>query len=103
MGIPAYLQPDLEADLVLPSTPAGRVNYQVVDKTSLLRYGHALISLAWETQKQSTLRVSALGCVHFVKPCRPAWLGEWTLFGEKLLESTVNYGCWHPFYSYYRY
>ncbi|CAL5375985.1 unnamed protein product [Camellia sinensis] len=28
MGMPAYLQPDLEADLVLPSTPAGRVNYQ---------------------------------------------------------------------------
>ncbi|CAL5376000.1 unnamed protein product [Camellia sinensis] len=28
MGMPAYLQPDLEADLVLPSTPAGSVNYQ---------------------------------------------------------------------------
>ncbi|CAL5376018.1 unnamed protein product [Camellia sinensis] len=74
MGIPAYLQPDLEADLVLPSTPAGRVNYQVVvDKTSLLRYGHALISLAWETQKQSTLRVSALGCVHFVRRMDVVW------------------------------
>ncbi|XP_028063944.1 transmembrane protein 120 homolog isoform X3 [Camellia sinensis] len=34
MGMPAYLQPDLEADLVLPSTPAGRVNYQ--DKTAFL-------------------------------------------------------------------
>ncbi|CAL5379968.1 unnamed protein product [Camellia sinensis] len=56
--------------------------------------------------------VSALGWVLFVKPCRLGCLlpfdpvvncrlGEWTLFGEKLLESTVNYGCWHPFYSCY--
>ncbi|KAF5956255.1 hypothetical protein HYC85_003480 [Camellia sinensis] len=28
MGMPAYLQPDLEADLVLPSIPASSVNYQ---------------------------------------------------------------------------
>ncbi|CAL5374067.1 unnamed protein product [Camellia sinensis] len=28
MGMPAYLQPDLEANLVLPSTPAGSVDYQ---------------------------------------------------------------------------
>ncbi|CAL5376006.1 unnamed protein product [Camellia sinensis] len=54
-----------------------------VDKTSLLRYGHGTY--------QS----------HLGDP-EVEGLGEWTLFEEKLLESTVNYGCWHPFYSYYR-
>ncbi|CAL5327916.1 unnamed protein product [Camellia sinensis] len=185
MGMPAYLQPDLEANLVLPSTPAGSVNYQgswlwgglpvqlyqawllilytgLALRENILRVNGsdihpcilwikhhyfamamALISLTWEIEREPEegcncsfnglsckelqcfykidingkgfvhilhsqvlsavyfARVSALGCVLFVKPCRPAWLGEWTLFGEKLLELTVNYGCWHPFYSYY--
>ncbi|GMP35209.1 hypothetical protein CsSME_00007750 [Camellia sinensis var. sinensis] len=50
MGVPAYLQLDLEADLVLPPAPAGRVDNQVISNLMAAKFDESNFGLGKETR-----------------------------------------------------
>ncbi|CAL5379954.1 unnamed protein product [Camellia sinensis] len=62
MGVPAYLQPDLEADLVLPPAPASRVDNhamahidivnQLSDNSKNTRSDRNVVNGAWAARIQ---------------------------------------------------
>ncbi|XP_028090171.1 uncharacterized protein LOC114290151 isoform X3 [Camellia sinensis] len=90
-----------KCELLDPVVAEATLDFRNLNKRKLLTNFLTFLPQAWLlilytglALRENILRVNG-------SDIRP-WLGEWTLFGEKLLESTVNYGCWHLFYSYYR-